>query len=281
MKKLIFNGCSFMAGDELVWEQYHKIHNKEVTSWFINKDSIISDDDNLFRNEYMNYRQNFNLPSIICKMLGEYEKIDLSFDGSSNEHIAMETIAYLNSFTKEDRKDCHVIIGWSSLGRIMKYSKYSNLFIDLTAGHYDDHTADPAKNALREHIKIRILNSDDEDFLLDYVKNIMLLENYLIANNVSYTFYRALDDAMKGFETIGPFSYGSTYLLTIKDCTRHENWYRFTDTLYDPINALGWVSEFCRDPKKWVTPTNSHPGLATLHEFANKLVEFIKTQKVL
>ena len=37
MKKLIFNGCSFMAGDELVWEQFHKERDKELQSFHFHK----------------------------------------------------------------------------------------------------------------------------------------------------------------------------------------------------------------------------------------------------
>jgi hypothetical protein len=281
MKKIIFNGCSFMAGDELVWEQYHKTYNKEITPWFTKKDSIISDSDTQFRYEYLKYRQDFNLPAIICKMLGGHEKIDLSQDGCSNENIVLETIACLNSFSKEERKNFHVVIGWTSISRIMKYSKQTKLFLDLSAGHYDEHTSDPAKNALREHIKTRILGGDDEDFILDYIKHVMFLENYLIANNISYTFYRALDDVIHGFETIGPFNYSSSYLLTVKNCTRHENWYRFTDTLHTPINSLGWSSEFIHAPSKWITSTNRHPGLETVNDFSTRLTSFIKTQNVL
>ena len=280
MKKLVFNGCSFMAGDELVWEQYHKDNNKSVVApWYSNKE--ITDAEHLFRVGYLQYRQYFNLPAIVTRMLDGSEKIDLSHDGKSNENIAIGTITYLNTLSKEERENCHVIIGWTCLSRILKYSKINNVFVDLSAGHYDKHTADPAKNALKDYIKTRILGGDNEDFILDYVRNVMLLENYLIANNVSYTFYRALDDMVYGFEKIGPFNYINSYTLNIKDCSRHENWYKFKDNNYTPINGLGWGFAFFNKPHMWVTPNNSHPNLEYIRIFSARLSEFIKTQQVL
>jgi hypothetical protein len=280
MKKLIFNGCSFMAGDELVWEQYHKERNRELTPWLTTNSNNFTDSDHEFRFEYLTYRKQYNLPGVTSKILG-CDCIDLSQDGKSNQNIALETIACLNSFNKEERKNCHVIIGWTSISRIMKYSTMSKMFVDLTVGHYDECTDDPAKNALKEHIKTRILGGDDEDFILDYVVNVILLENYLISNNITYTFYRGLDDLVYDITTIGPFSYSNPYKLKITECTNHENWYKFADDNRTPISGIGWGTEFFKKPHMWVTPKNPHPSLESISNFSARLLEFIKTQQVL
>ena len=99
MKKLIFNGCSFMAGDELVWEQYHKEHNRELLPWFSKKAQLTEINDIEFRNSYIEYRRNFNLPAMVSRKL-ECEWFDLSRDGKSNEAIALETIAHINTIDK-------------------------------------------------------------------------------------------------------------------------------------------------------------------------------------
>jgi hypothetical protein len=280
MKKLIFNGCSFMAGDELVWEQYHKEHNRKLTPWLTTNSNNFTDSDHEFRFEYLTYRKQYNLPGVTSKILG-CDCIDLSQDGKSNQNIALETIACLNSFNKEERENCHVIIGWTSISRIMKYSTMSKMFVDLTVGHYDECTDDPAKNALKEHIKTRILGGDDEDHISNYIRNIMLLENYLIVNNISYTFYRALDDYIFDFNTVGPFNYEFKSTLQVNDCTNHINWYKFVDDHRNPINGISWATEFFNKPHMWVTPENAHPGLETISNFSEKLSEFIKTQQVL
>lgn len=274
MKTLIFNGCSFMAGDELVWEQYHHHYGRPVTKW------STTDGDIEFRDSYFKYRQSFNLPAVISNMLGRCTKIDLAEDGKSNENIAIETIACLNRFSKDERENFHVIIGWTSPSRILKYSKISCRFIDLNVGHYDRHTFDTAKNALRAHVKTRILDGDDEDFILDYLKNIMLLENYLIANNISYTFYRALDDGIYNFEKIGYFDREFKHELTVKDCTNHKNWYKFNNS-QTPINDVSWNTEFGNKPHYWINSTNCHPGTEIVNMFAARLADYIKHQQVL
>jgi hypothetical protein len=280
MKKLIFNGCSFMAGDELVWEQYHKEHNRKLLPWFSKKAQLTEINDIEFRNSYIEYRRNFNLPAMVSRKL-ECEWFDLSRDGKSNEAIALETIAYVNTIDKEERKNYHVIIGWSSLSRVMKYSKVVKHFIDLTAGHYDGSNTDPVKASLKDYIKAVILGGDDEDHISNYIRNIMLLENYLIVNNISYTFYRGIDDSMFDFKAVGPFDYKFKSTLQINDCTNHDNWYKFVNDHRTPINGIGWSAEFFNKPHMWVTPDNSHPGLETISNFSARLSEFIKTQQVL
>jgi hypothetical protein len=275
MKKVVFNGCSFMAGDELVWDRYQKEHNRKPVDWFhpVN-------DDTLFRLEYINYRKQFNLPAITSNILG-CDWIDMSHDGKSNETITIETIACLNGLTKEERKKHHVIIGWTSISRIMKYSPSAKLFVSLTAGHYDEYTADPAREELKDHIKTRIFKSDDQDFILDYVKNVMFLENYLISNDVTYTFYRGLDDGVYKFKNIGPFDYFSNVTLNVEDCTNHNNWYKFDEHNVTPINGLGWNMLFFNKPHLLVTQLNSHPGYPAINDFTAKLADFVKKQNVL
>jgi hypothetical protein len=109
----------------------------------------------------------------------------------------------------------------------------------------------------------------------------MLLENYLIVNNISYTFYRGIDDSMFDFKAVGPFDYKFKSTLQINDCTNHDNWYKFVNDHRTPINGIGWSAEFFNKPHMWVTPDNSHPGLETISNFSARLSEFIKTQQVL
>lgn len=280
MKKLIFNGCSFMAGDELVWEQYKKEFNKETVPWFSKKAQLTEINDIEFRNNYVEYRKNFNLPAMISRNLG-CEWFDLSRDGKSNETIAIETIAHINTIDKEEREKHHVIIGWSSLSRVMKYSKMINQFTDLSAGHYDGSNADSVKTSFKDYIKAVILGGDDEDHIADYIRNVMLLENYLIVNNISYTFYRGLDDTTFDFKTVGPFDDKFKSTLQVNDCTNHTNWYKFVDDHRNPINGIGWGTEFFNKPSAWIKPDNTHPNLECMSNFSARLSEFIKTQQAL
>jgi hypothetical protein len=260
-----------MAGDELVWDRYQKEHNREPNGYHT---SIV------FRLEYLNYRKQFNLPAIISNILG-CDRIDMSHDGKSNESITIETIAYLNGLTKEERKNHHVIIGWTCISRILKYSPTQKIFLNLTAQHYSEHTEDPAKTELKEHIKAQILGGDDQDFILDYIRNVMLLENYLISNNITYTFYRALDDGLYKFKNIGPFDHFSNVKLNVERCTNHTNWYKFNEHNITPINGLGWNMLFFNKSDHWVNHLNSHPGFLAINDFSPRLADFVKKQNVL
>jgi hypothetical protein len=277
MKKLVFNGCSFMAGDELVWEKYQKERGKEFQPWHQKQTNY---DDSLFRLEYRKYRKQFNLPSVVSRKLG-CEWDDLSADGTSNTNIVINTIAYLNDYSKEERQKCHVIIGWTCISRILKYSPTQKIFLNLTAQHYSEHTEDPAKTELKEHIKTQILGADDQDFILDYIRNVMLLENYLISNNITHTFYRALDDGLYKFKNIGPFDYDSTITLNIEDCTNHNNWYPFSGAPIAPINEYGWNRVFFNKPNLVISQKNGHPSLFAINAFSTKLSEFVQKQNVL
>jgi hypothetical protein len=276
MKKLVFNGCSFMAGDEIVWEQFHKERGKEFQSYH-----FPVQDDKSSRLEYvLDYRKKFNLPAIVSRKL-ECEWDDLSADGKSNTCIAVETISYLNGYSKEEKQKFHVIIGWTSISRILKYSPIQKIFLNLTSHHYSEHTNDPSKEALKEHIKTQILAADDQDFILDYVKNVMFLENYLISNNISYTFYRAIDDGLYDFKNIGSFDYCSPFVLKIEDCTDHTNWYKLDEHNDTPINGLGWNMIFVNKPERQISQTNGHPNLSVVTDFSTTLSEFVKKQNVL
>ena len=266
-----------MAGDELVWEKYQKEHGRELEPW-----NSPHNTDGLFRLEYLNYRKKFNLPARISTILG-CDWVDLSCDGRSNTGITLETIAYLNSYTKEEKQNCHVIIGWTCISRILKYAPSERYFVDLTSQHYTEHhVIDPVRVQLKNHIKTQILGGDDQDFILDYLKNVMLLENYLISNNISYTFYRAIDDGLYEFKNVGPLNSSSftTLELKVEDCTNHNNWYKFDKQNSTPINGLGW-SKIFDAPIWYVTPTNGHPGFNAIYVFSAKLINFIKAQAVL
>jgi hypothetical protein len=278
MKKILFSGCSFMAGDELVWEQFQKEYGKELRPWHWKQPNY---DEVIFRFEYRKYRKRFNLPAVVSGISG-CDWVDISGDGKSNTGITLETISYLNNCSKEERQQFHVIIGWTCISRILKYSPSQKHFLNLSAQHYSDRTEDPNKEALKEHIKTQILSGDDQDFILDYIKNVMFLENYLISNNISYTFYRAHDESLYNFKNIGPFDYTSPYgsplTLKVEDCTNHNNWYKFDDQHLTPVNGIGWNMLFLDKPDQWVSPINGHPGILAVNDFSAKLSDFVNKQ---
>jgi hypothetical protein len=273
MKMLLFNGCSFMAGDCFAWEQFHKENNRPFKDWL--EESSPAEFE--FRKEYLEYRKNINLTGLIGKQLG-LNKVDISEDGKSNEHIALETIAYIQSIPPEQRQQYHVVVGWTAISRVMKYSTVSNTFIDLTIGHYQINDPDPTKANLDDYIKARIIDADIHDSVMDYVRSIMLLENFLKCNNITYTFFRSVDNPIDVDLRIGPFSYLQSYTIDQHNVTDHSKWYKFNPEFsnnYFPFAGHSWASIINFNPELIISNTNPHPNQKTIEQFANELANFI------
>jgi hypothetical protein len=263
-----------MAGDSFAWDQFHKEHDRPVTDWLQKSSS----GDFEFRKKYFEYRKNNNLPGQISKLLG-LNKIDISEDGKSNEHIALETIAYIQTIAPEKRQQYHVVIGWTAISRVMKYSTISNSFINLTIGHYHSNDSDPAKANLNEYIKARIIDADIHDSVTDYIKSIMLLENFLKCNNITYTFFRSVDNPIDPDLKIGPFSFLQEYKIDQNDVTDHSCWYKFNLTFHNncfPFVGHSWATAVIDLNLDFVISTyNFHPNLISIEKFANDLANFI------
>ena len=105
MKKIIFNGCSFVAGDALVWDQYIKLKGLKNLSWEYYSSTKVSDDVIQILQDYKNnYRKFRNLPAFLGKFL-KTEVIDISEDGHSNDGISFSTIQTLLDIPEKERKN--------------------------------------------------------------------------------------------------------------------------------------------------------------------------------
>jgi hypothetical protein len=171
-----------MAGDELVWDDYSKeIGNKLSWEWFTTVPSVQHTNENrVIWNEYHNvYKRKYNLPQLVSELVGidTDNKIDLSNEGKSNDMISLATVNYILSIPIEDRHNYHVVIGWSSIARAMKFGKRTKSFINLNPNQLGKHNF---ALEYEDYIKVVIINADDVDLYINYIKNILLLENFLI-----------------------------------------------------------------------------------------------------
>jgi len=283
MKTLLFNGCSFMAGDEIAWAQYCISKGKPVIDWNTFWLQNFRDPDvNEFVGEYrFDYRRLHNLPMAVATHLAS-SRIDISEDGNSNDCIALSTIAYLLSKTPEERKQFHVCVGWSSNSRFLKYINRVNLFTNIHVNHVGGRHGQEELRDVQDYIDIVFAQSTDEDFWLNYVKNVMLLENFLISNNITYTFYRALGGNRESRDLIKfpPFDFD----LPNASITNHSNWYSFQasdDIGRWPIGQQSWTSTILNDESQWISEKNRHPNLKAVSIFSAQLADFIKSQNVL
>jgi hypothetical protein len=289
MKKIVFNGCSFMAGDELVWDDYSKeIGNKLSWEWFTTVPSVQHTNENrAMWNEYHNvYKRKYNLPQLVSELVGidTDNKIDLSNEGKSNDMISLATVNYILSIPIEDRHNYHVVIGWSSIARAMKFGKRTKSFINLNPNQLGKHNF---ALEYEDYIKVLLIDADDVDLYINYIKNILLLENFLQANGISYTFYRALGNS-KDF-IIESLAFQSGILqdtLRLVESLDSKCWINFTST-EDTHPSIGesWTSTMIQVPghngKFWVSPKNAHPNLDSVKSFATIVARKIKEDKCL
>jgi hypothetical protein len=253
MKTLLFNGCSYTAGDKIVWEEFLKSHPH-------------TENDPDRYEYYVEYRKQFNLP-MICATDLNLEHIDIAMDGNSNYNIAIDTINHIISLPTYIRSNLHVCIGWTEPTRQLKWSEEHNKFVPLNVAMLETEL----QKGCHHYIKEAMVKAHDNDHYLNYIANVMLLENFLIANNITYTFWRALGLPVGSFDE--PFN---RKLNITEQISNNRNWICFNenDSLYMTGNAWLSILDLNRD---FITVDNLHPNIDSIKRFSTifskKLVE--------
>ena len=270
-KKLLFAGCSFTAGDALVWDDF----SKNILSLPIEWDSK---EQKKHYPDYTDYRKKFNLSSKTSSLL-ETECVDLSCDGNSNTGIALSVLNFLMNLSLAEQQQYHVCVGWTSWTRRLKYLN-SNIFQNLTTVHligmaeYKDY---------EDYIKESIVNSSNFDHALGYINDILLLENYLKYLDMSYTFYRGIDSGCGWitYDEIKKSLIGvkNKPLIPLDNISSNKNWMPFGDESDNHMFGKSW-GELIYNPKVdlIISKKNPHPNLRSVNLVAEKLSQFIKSQ---
>jgi hypothetical protein len=270
-KKLLFSGCSFVAGDELVWDNYCKdilLKNPIEYTWSVfHKDKAFE----MLYLGYIDYRKQFNLG---CQVGNAFNTpvIDVSMDGNNNTRIALSVIKKLLEKTPEDASQFHVCVGWTSLIRRIIWSKKESKFRSVNVMHYSDSDY----SEFHSYIKESIINVTPYDHNLQFIHDVMLLENFLKARGITYTFWLSLSGNHAGGiedlkETLFP-------VIPIDKVSERSNWILFNEA--DPIPMLGtsWTDHLLTKPKPWLSKLNAHPSLASVTEFAESIVSHIQSR---
>ena len=176
------------SGDALTWDK----HYPDI-DWFnftyIKHPKYSEHEIHAF---FLNYRTNLrtldNLGGQVGKLTGK-SVVDLSDDGNCNQNICMTTIQFLAELSTQERKNYHVCIGWSERARRMAWDPDSNTFINLNIYELDHVN----KIYFHQYIKESIINRSDADHIINYFHNIVSLQNYLKANDITYTFWNTLN----------------------------------------------------------------------------------------
>jgi len=255
MKTLLFNGCSFVAGDALVWDKYCQEVLKFSVDW------KGSEHGGKHREDYIRYRSHYTL-SAQCASLCNTTSLDLSADGASNAHIALTTLNYLMGLSAPDRKNIHVCIGWTEESRRLRWHDDRKIFVGLNVHS----AAKPGLENLQSFIIADVINGSPADHDLDFFKHVLLLENFLLRYNISYTFWRSLGDIInphKGFKKI----------LNVDDIS-DNNWVKFDISSNQPafLDQL-WFRYMTADD--YINKSNQHPNVGCVATLATTLSNMI------
>ena len=270
-KKLLFAGCSFTAGDALVWDDF----SKNILSLPIEWDSK---EQKKHYPDYTDYRKKFNLSSKTSSLL-ETECVDLSCDGNSNTGIALSVLNFLMNLSLAEQQQYHVCVGWTSWTRRLKYLKEYNTFLSLNPHQYKN----PNFEDVKDYIGEILINNSVYDHALQYIIDILLLENYLKYRDISYTFYRGVDSGC-GWPTYDEIKKSligvkNKPLIPLDNISSNKNWMPFGDESDNHMFGKSWVGFNNTDyDNLTISKKNPHPNLRSVNLVAEKLSQFIKSQ---
>lgn len=284
MKKLLINGCSFVAGDAIVWDEFAKsIDNPEMKWDRLLAKKLSDEEQDLFNDYRFSYRRKKNLPSLLAKKL-DTEWIDISEDGNSNDAIALTTILALLKIPERERMNYHVVVGWTSLTRVLKYSENTKSFLSLNHYHLKSNH-EGIINELRDYLTTIVQYHYDHDLYYNYIRNILMLENFLKANNCTYTFYRSMGTS-SDCENYDVCQQINSQLPLLNESieknmyTDDRKWFKFSNDCFG-LDGESLASEYSEKYSQYrVSSTNWHPNILAIEEFSNRLVDFIKNQGV-
>lgn len=275
IKTLIFNGCSFVAGDALTWDEF----NKELT-WedCISRMGIDKRCQDLYQDYVINFRPRTNLSGKCGQMLN-VSVIDLSMDGNSNDNIVFDTINLIETMEESKKEGLCVLIGWSEISRRVRWSRKLNNTMNLSASLY-------SKEDHKEHhrfIEEVVVNSDYCDHLLNYVGSIRCLESYLNSKNIPFIFWRGLgstpDDHSGRIRILASQGPGLPARQSVRIRFDDSRWIVFGEVESDIWIRECWYSHFVQDPERnLISRTNWHPSLPAVNDLAKRLVDAVRTR---
>jgi hypothetical protein len=131
IKTLLFNGCSFVAGDALVWQKF-----SSDTSWLEVIQLKSPEHRTLYQTYVDHFRPQYNLQSR-CKQILNVNTLDISMDGNSNENIAFDTVNYIETLPTETVESMAVVVGWTDTSRRHKWFDPWQSLVNICVSHRD------------------------------------------------------------------------------------------------------------------------------------------------
>lgn len=263
-KKILINGCSFVAGDEIAWNNFCKEVLQKDLLW---ESDIIKN----YYIDYISYRKYHNLGAQIGQLFN-CPVIDLALDGNSNTAIALYTIKKIKELSPNEINELHVCIGWTGYSRRLKWSE-EHRFQSIHHNHYN-----VAKYVnLRSYIEEEIIKNTEYDHTLNFIQNVMLLENFLIRHNITYTFWLSLDDRIDNND-LQDLRHNLRKYIDIDKVSDPKNWLVFNNDDEIPMFGTSWKTWCNSFPNGYISSKNKHPSMLSVSKLALEITKSISSR---
>lgn len=262
--KLLFNGCSFVAGDALTWHQHYPDIDPDLHIWGRRPHPRYSAQDikTLSDRYWRELRPRDNLAAQVSKLTG-LEAIDISADGNSNTAIAQSTMAWV---TEHPDQYC-LCIGWTETIRRTVWEPGPNQWINLSLHRLED---SQLPRRFRDYINLNIVSAPEPDHCLDYLQNLFMLNSWARAQGIHVIQWRSM-----GLQGNPPALDARTqYGVQIADPKRVLSTSAWLDTGPEPWWGPSWFEQLT--PQLTISATNLHPNLASVQAQAAKIAERIQ-----
>jgi hypothetical protein len=247
--KLLFNGCSFTAGDLITWHQHYPDITSDQLYARVSHPRYTREEITEFAQHYQQVlRPRDNLAATTAGLLN-LDSVDLSQDGASNQSIAHTTISWVD----QNPGDYCLCIGWTEPARRLIWDGAA--WVTLSAQRLRDRQLPPH---IARWIEAAIVNSHDSTHHLDYYSSVLLLYNWARARGLPLIFWRSMGE---------PFTLptGCGWSSSISSPSAQLS----TDIWLDGFNGDSWLSRMHSDD--WIAEHNSHPNSTAMLAQAQRI----------
>ena len=261
--KLLFNGCSFVAGDFLTWHRHNPDIDPDLYIWRRwPHPTYTSDEIRVKTNYYWRVlRPQDNLAGQVSRLTG-LEAIDISVDGNSNQAIALSTMAYIT----ENPGDYTVCLGWTETSRTMAWDYTANQWINLNIHRLED---PKLPSRYRDMIAVNLVQALEPELTLDYAQQLITLEAWLVQRGIASVQWRSMGQAM----TAGCLDIRTDYGVAVPNLMSQLTRSNWLGTETEPWVGPSWLDQLAADD--FISPTNRHPNLSAVAVQARRIADHL------
>lgn len=265
MSLVVFNGCSFVAGDALTWDRHYPDVDVDRHIWSRETHPTYSAQDIKAMSDHYwtNLRPLDNLPTQTARLLGS-TAVDLSQDGNSNRAIAISTIDYLSQLDCLD--GVTVCIGWTEPTRRLVWDAEIGQLINLSIHRLIDRAM---PRIFRDYINLAIVSADEMDHVIDYITHVQLLTSYLESRSINYVFWRSMGQPIDTAPLARITQYG-TRSFNPQRTLDHSRWLAL-DQHAEPWKSSSWFEQLT--PTDTISNFNRHPNLSAVSKMSHRLAD--------